>query len=790
MAIGDDFSIAANGAIRYTGTVANYTVIALHRWFGDLMDDAQASGNDILDMTDATASARSTDNIIQLNAPYNIDDVAAEHLYDGSIVQDNGDEIYDGILVFAPAGTPLELIQNEGLVSPNFWGTGLNADAGQGISHRFMVKVRTGGVDIDARRIIGYTRDFGNVYSEFNINATARGNNVLALSYTSDLNNATAEATVKGWTTINNTTEGYALLDVNNDTTDEPYYSEWNRAALSINDFYERMKYISQEPITEDSNADSGSAFQVGNATITGQAQSLAVGANAIMPIRATFNLRKVGSPTGAITCNLYTHSGSFGTTSVPTGATLIASATFEAADLTAAYQAIEFGFPESPVVELAASTNYCISLEKAVGDGSNYVEIEGLATTGTHGGNRSQEVGTWSATAVDDLAFDLEGSVEMYGLAGCLFRGVTHEWDVDTPTGTFSAFERITWSGGAGQLLAIDSPTAPTKMWLQLLSGVVPADNATITGATSGATALAEFTGGSSVARPLSNPFIGVSTGSALIGAYGVGVEVADLSASDLLKDLTDTTRQPPNNVTFNAGGLVSGEDRILIAPLGYRLAYDNEGGTPPFQVGETLTFTTPAGTATLQALQDDGATGFLWISEPVTGAVPQDNSTISGGTSGATADVKGDVVADADKRQMDLDIALTGATETAVDVNVIPVDTPQTGTIRIVLDSGVERRVAFTSWTGSVFTIASTDFTGVNSAAIGQGVYISYIDKLAGAATEGFTIVYNADRNLFIRVRDGGTAGDAVPIKTFETTGVMGTAGGSATAIRTSDA
>ena len=56
MAIGDDFSIAANGDIRYTGTVVNYTVIAFHRWLGDLMDDAQASGNDILDITDATAS--------------------------------------------------------------------------------------------------------------------------------------------------------------------------------------------------------------------------------------------------------------------------------------------------------------------------------------------------------------------------------------------------------------------------------------------------------------------------------------------------------------------------------------------------------------------------------------------------------------------------------------------------------------------------------------------------------------------------------------------------------------
>ena len=64
MAIGDDISVAANGDIRYTGTTPNYTVIAFHRWLGDLMDDAQATGDNILDITDATASARSTDNFV------------------------------------------------------------------------------------------------------------------------------------------------------------------------------------------------------------------------------------------------------------------------------------------------------------------------------------------------------------------------------------------------------------------------------------------------------------------------------------------------------------------------------------------------------------------------------------------------------------------------------------------------------------------------------------------------------------------------------------------------------
>src|SRR5512135_880198 len=224
MAIADDFSVAGNGDIRHVSGSTNYTVIQLHRWLGDLMDDAQASGNDLLDITDATASERATDNLITLKAPYNIDDTAAQFLYDGSIVQKNGDEIYDGLVVIAASGMYLQVIQDGALVSPNFWTNGYNADAVNGISHRFMLKVRTAGADIDGRRLIGTTREWNKTYSEFKINGTSRGNNVMALGYADDLNNATDESTVSGWTDITNTTEGYKTMDVDQNTVNEAYY--------------------------------------------------------------------------------------------------------------------------------------------------------------------------------------------------------------------------------------------------------------------------------------------------------------------------------------------------------------------------------------------------------------------------------------------------------------------------------------------------------------------------------------------------------------------------------------
>lgn len=545
MPIASDFSVAANGDIRYTGTVDNYTVIELHRWLGDLMDDAQAAGDDILDITDSTASERSTDNIITLKSPFNIDDTAAEHLYDGSIIQNDGDDIYDGVLVFASAGAYLSIIQNGALVTPNFWTTGLNADVTNGISHRFMLKVRTGGADINLRSIIGQTREFGNTYSEFKINSTSRGNNVLALTYSSDLNNQTAAGTVAGWNTITNT-EGYRLLDIDGNGANEAYYSEWNRDTFTINQFFERMKWLTRR----------------------------------------------------------------------------------------------------------------------------------GSAST-------------------------------IYGLNGELFRGITHEITTDTATGTFDDVEPVSWSGGTGQMLAINSTTVPTKMWIQLLTGIAPTDNQVITGGTSSATCQMNVT---ITERSLSFPFCGASTGSAIIGSYGFGIEAADLTASDKLFDLTNTQRTPPNIVTFTVNGLVSGEDRVLVGP-------------------------------------EDA--GVLQLDQFAT------NATYSG-----------------------------AAVVSIVITTAIPSDTPTTGTIRIECNSGVYKRIAYTSFTGSTFTIVSTDFSTDNATA-GNNLFISYIDKLAASTSEAFSVIYASNRSLFIRVRDGALT----PIKTFETTGTLGSAGGSSTAIRTSD-
>ena len=134
----------------------------------------------------------------------------------------------------------------------------------------------------------------------------------------------------------------------------------------------------------------------------------------------------------------------------------------------------------------------------------------------------------------------------------------------------------------------------------------------------------------------------------------------------------------------------------------------------------------------------------------------------------------------------QLSISGSLTGATITSLVVaETIPADTPSSGTIRVQRDSGVYSSISYSAYSGSTFTITSTDFSSDNSTS-GNNVFISYIDELSSGTTATFTTVYDSDRTLFIRVRDGG----GTPIKTFETTGTLGNAGGSSTAIRTSDA
>jgi len=298
-----------------------------------------------------------------------------------------------------------------------------------------------------------------------------------------------------------------------------------------------------------------------------------------------------------------------------------------------------------------------------------------------------------------------------IFGMNGELFRGITHEFNYDNEAvSAFSQNEIVTFGNAAtGAVLAVEDNGATGTMWIQLLTGVAPANDDTIVGGSSGTTADVD---GVVDSKSVPQHVIGTSTGTNIIGAYGVAFDPLDVTASDQFFDLDNILRVPPNNVTFTVNGLVSGEDRVLVGPY--------NGDTAP----------------------------------------------------------NGDPQPDFD--QLTLDGALTlGATTVSV-TTTIPSDTPSAGTIRIFNGDTFEL-VEYGSYSG-------TDFlgcTGVVASDDAANVFISYIDTLASDTFEDFTTVYSTNRSLLIRVRDGG----GTPIKTFITTGTLGSAGGSTTAIRTTD-
>jgi hypothetical protein len=787
----------------HDGSLPSYaTVIELHRWLGTLADDPYStpSTNDHVDISALLPSDRSTDNIITLLNGYTLDARAPEHLFDGSIIESGGDTIYDGIVNYGNTSVQIQIMQNGAVLSDDWWnynGAGLNPDAGQGISHRFMLKVRDQGVDIDGRKLLGVCRTFnstdGYTFSEFPINGSSRGNNVLALADSDDINNDTAVATVAGWTTITNT-EGLRLIDVDNDGTDEEYWSEWNKAAYTINQFYERMKWISKSPIAEDSCVDSGSNFVVDDATITGAAQSFTVGSNAMLVTKISVNLKiGAGTPTGDVIASIYSHNGTYGTSSVPNALQGSASDPVEAGTIidSTNYETTTFHFPTP--VSLTASTNYVLVIEHANGGAADYLHVEGLATTGTHGGNRSHNTAGWTAVATDDLAFVVYTSAQINGIPGILMRGVTHSMPYDletgapaittndeivwgtniycpTNSGTFLVGEAVhedtatpTWKGrvlawdptndylmiyldsgtvtatdtftgqdssatgtvtskedpqagsigGMLRVYAFDDDGAAGNIYGQLMKGGAPKDNDKVydaTDLTDSYTLSADAT-----SRAVSTPFCGSSTGSSIIGSYGFGIEYADLTNADKIVALDGVTYTPPNNVTNSVSGLEttgSNEDYVRVAP---------------------------------------------W--------------------DGSSYDTNGDPAVNTN--QMLLNTALTTNDITSVvvkngDETAIPSDTPSAGWLRVVDDNGYHRRLKYSSWTGTTFTIDDTwhtandsqnDFASVN-ASVDSHVYITYLDEVSTTTPMTYTGVYSSDRDLVVVVRNGN---DGYLIKQF---------------------
>lgn len=177
----------------------------------------------------------------------------------------------------------------------------------------------------------------------------------------------------------------------------------------------------------------------------------------------ASFELSKLGTPTGDVTAVLYAHSGTYGTSSVPTGAALATSAAIDASTLTATPTDYLFDFSEQPYT-LASGTNYVIALLHASGDATDNVRPRRDDTTTSHGGNYSEYNGTtWSVDATRDLVFAVYTGHPVP--AGHVVSNVTT--GAYTHAGLPDATEHIAvaFKDGTPDLMDVTDPITPTEI-------------------------------------------------------------------------------------------------------------------------------------------------------------------------------------------------------------------------------------------------------------------------------------------------------------------------------------
>lgn len=513
MAIADDFSIALNGDIRWTGTSATYTVLEFHRFLQDNADNASAAtADDLINISSDDPSARATDNIITLQGAYNITDTEAEHLYDGSIRQGSGatEDLYGGLVVVGTVGaatTELIIIQND-TVFTNYWGTGLNDVAAEQILLRLCFPVRKAGLDIDGRRIIVQAREQdttgADTYAEFGV-TLGNGNATAAIFTADDINAETSTATLATYDQFGNI-EGFQAIDIDPGFSPESYYHQWDRssgstpASPTLNDLWEYTKYITRRGTAETIHGRNGSLFR----GITHEIDWDGQGANPFVE-------------------NEY---AAWGTTLAWDGSTG------------------DFTVGEKLTFDVAGSNNGPITatLLALQDDGTSGVMVVAVEGTAVITDNDTIDGATSGADALVD--------------------GATRLVDHNPPVG-----------GGEGLILADDDQGTTGTMWIQLVKGVAPVDNLPLHGhdrtswlAANAVEAAVNVTVNSFAPDP---EFLGTFTGSAIIGGYGIGMLPAETGASDLFDPLEAGTAQPPDNRTWTLSGVVTG-DRILVGPNG----------------------------------------------------------------------------------------------------------------------------------------------------------------------------------------------------------------------------
>lgn len=188
------------------------------------------------------------------------------------------------------------------------------------------------------------------------------------------------------------------------------------------------------------------------------------------------FYLRNVdGTATGTVVAKLYAHTGTYGTSSLPTGNALATSNSVDVSSLSTTNSLVTFTFDNS--YTMVNGTYYVITLE--IQDaGTGLIGYGSDTTSSTHSGNRVYEttVGNWTTSTADSIFYvygKLGGNINVTALkyvqqSSNVTPTTVTAWKTDTEQGmekystSASLYSKIRWMFNLGNKFQVTNVSIP----------------------------------------------------------------------------------------------------------------------------------------------------------------------------------------------------------------------------------------------------------------------------------------------------------------------------------------
>jgi hypothetical protein len=148
----------------------------------------------------------------------------------------------------------------------------------------------------------------------------------------------------------------------------------------------------------------------LGNGTIAQVSQSFLTAAGWTAG-GACFHLAKVGSPTGSFTIAIRAHTGTYGSSSEPTGADLVASLEYDVAGVSGSRTRYWFDFISD--LGLTDATHYTLVVDGTgiSGGAGDFLAVHADDVAGHDGNAATYNGSVWAVQSIQDFEFSLYGT-------------------------------------------------------------------------------------------------------------------------------------------------------------------------------------------------------------------------------------------------------------------------------------------------------------------------------------------------------------------------------------------